>query len=233
MVDEPGVGRGFEAAERSLAHGFGAARDQDIGAAAAYAVGRLRDGLQARAAEAVDGHARHGFGQTGAQQGLARHVIPGFAFGHGAADNDVVDAGALSGLGIARQQSADHGSGEIVRPRVAKSAARGFADGGAETIDDDSFWHGFLFNCMLCSTIHSFLRARIVWGLPLCGAANHGCSQLSAGSRRFYISGVIGPIVGQALSPANRALDQGQARGFATKPTLCHQSGQEQEPTNC
>jgi hypothetical protein len=47
VIDEPGIGRGFEPAERSLAHGFGAAGDEDIGAAATYAVGRLRDGLQA------------------------------------------------------------------------------------------------------------------------------------------------------------------------------------------
>ena len=47
--------------------------------------------------------------------------------------------------------------------------------------------------------------------LLFCAAANPGCSRLSAGFWSFYISGVIGPIVGQALSPANRALDQGQA----------------------
>ncbi len=145
MIDEPGIGRGFEAAERGLAHGFGAAGDQDIGAAAAYAVGRQRDGLQTGTAEAVDGHAGNGFGQTGAQQGLARHIVAGFALGHGAADNDVFDA--ICGLGVAREQGADDGGGEIVGPRVAKSAARGLADGGAETIDNDGFWH-VLTNCM-------------------------------------------------------------------------------------
>ena len=37
----------------------------------------------------------------------------------------------------------------------------------------------------------------------------------------FYTSRGFGPIVGQALSPANhRALDQCQACGFAARPAL-------------
>ena len=142
MVDEPGIGRGPAAAGGDHAHGLAAAGDEDVGAAGANAVGGQGDGLQAGAAEAVDGHAGDGVGQSGAQGGLASHVAAGFAFGHGAAEDDVFDA--VLGCRVAVEQGADDDGGEVVGARVAQGAARGFADGGAEAIDDDGFWHGSL-----------------------------------------------------------------------------------------
>jgi hypothetical protein len=40
------------------------------------------------------------------------------------------------------QKAADDSAGEIVRARSAQRAARRFADGGAETVDNDGFLHG-------------------------------------------------------------------------------------------
>jgi hypothetical protein len=74
------------------------------------------DGLQARGAEAVDGHARDGDGAAGGQRDLARDVHAGGAFGVGAAHDHVfhlggVDAGALQWRAAPRGRPAwRHGS---------------------------------------------------------------------------------------------------------------------------
>ena len=47
VIDEPGIGRNFVAAHGHHGHGLGAARDDDLGRAAANALGGERDGLQA------------------------------------------------------------------------------------------------------------------------------------------------------------------------------------------
>ncbi len=56
----------------------------------ADSVGGHGDRLQSRSAESVDGHAGNRVRQAGAQRRDARHVIAGFGFGHGAAEDDVV-----------------------------------------------------------------------------------------------------------------------------------------------
>jgi hypothetical protein len=43
------------------------------------------------------------------------------------------------------QKAADDRAGEIVRARSAQRAARRFADGGAETVDNDGFLHELLW----------------------------------------------------------------------------------------
>jgi hypothetical protein len=62
MVDHPWIGREFISGHRNHAHGFGAARDDDLSAAGADAVGGHGDRLQSRRAEAVDGDAGNGVG---------------------------------------------------------------------------------------------------------------------------------------------------------------------------
>ena len=56
------------------------------------------------------------------------------------------------------------------------------------------------------------------------GRASWPVFRLTAGQEAcpwsFYIWQGFASIVGQALSPANRALDQSQARGFAVRPAL-------------
>ena len=79
-------------------------------------------------------------GQSGAQRGDARHVHARFGFGHGAAEDHVVDF-VLGDLRVAFQQRADHGGRQIVRTRIAQRASRRLADGGAEAIDNYSFLH--------------------------------------------------------------------------------------------
>ena len=56
VFDQPGVDRDLVAAEGHVRHALGAAGDDDVGAAAADAIGGERDGLQAGGAVAVDRH---------------------------------------------------------------------------------------------------------------------------------------------------------------------------------
>ena len=99
-----------------------------------------RDRLEAGTAEAIDGDAGGGDGQAREQGGDARHVAAGLGFGHGAAEDDVFDV-FLGNLGMAREQGADGGGGEVVGARVAEGAAVGLSDGRANAIDDDCFRH--------------------------------------------------------------------------------------------
>ncbi len=85
VVNEPGVGRELIASHRDQAHGFTAAGDEDFGASGADAVGGQRDGLQAGAAEPIDGDTGNCVGQTGAKRDHSRHVVSRLGFGHGAA----------------------------------------------------------------------------------------------------------------------------------------------------
>ena len=125
VIDEPGIGRGFVAGHRDHAHGFAAARDEDVRAARANAVGRHGDRLQAGTAEAVDGDAGGSDGQAREQGGDARHIAAGFGFGHGAAEDDVFDVffGDLRDIwrASARMTVAARSSGRVLRraPRLA------------------------------------------------------------------------------------------------------------------
>ena len=72
---------------------FEAAADGDVDAIDHDALGGDADRHEARAAEAVDGLARHGDRQAGADRRVARDVVPGGALGIGAAEDDVLDLG--------------------------------------------------------------------------------------------------------------------------------------------
>ena len=67
-----------------------------------------------------------------------------FGFRHGATEDDVFDF-VFGDLRMLFQKAADDRTGEIVRARSAQRAARRFADGGAETVDDDGFLHELLW----------------------------------------------------------------------------------------
>ncbi len=141
MVDQPRIGGNLVAAHGDERHGLGAAGDDDFGGAAANALGSKRDGLQAGGAEAVDGH-RGGFDrETGAERGDAGDVHALFAFGHGAAEDDVVDL-----LGVDRRNAGEdffYGEGsEIVGARGTQRAFVGAAYGSAYGGNDYGFWHG-------------------------------------------------------------------------------------------
>ena len=94
------------------------------------------NGLQARGAEAVDGHARGGDRQTGQEARLARDVA--------AAVRDVAHEHVLDGLGL------DAGLGDRVLHGVGgngdgggniESATGRFGQAGAGVRDNDSFAH--------------------------------------------------------------------------------------------
>src|SRR6266581_4834969 len=78
---------------------------------------------------------------TGAERGDARDVHALFAFGHGAAENHVVNF-----LGVeardARERFLDGESGEIVGARGAERTFVGAPDGSADGRDNDGFGHG-------------------------------------------------------------------------------------------
>ena len=78
-------------AHRHPAHRLDARGDHDVVGPGEHALGGETDGLLAAAALPVDGGARHGLGEPGAQQGVAGDVDRLVAdLGHRAGD-DVVD----------------------------------------------------------------------------------------------------------------------------------------------
>ncbi len=143
VIDEPGIRGNFVAAHGNQGHRFGAAGDDDFRGAAANAFGSERDRLQAGRAETVDGH-RGGFdGKSGAKSGDARDVHALLAFGHGAAEDHVVDFLGVES-GHAGERFLDGQRGKIVGPRGAQRALVGPADGRADGRNDDGFRHGRL-----------------------------------------------------------------------------------------
>src|ERR1700691_3973841 len=63
------------------------------------------------------------------------------------------------------QKAADDCAGQIVRTRSAQRAARRFADGGAETIDDDGFLH--VHSQSACSRARLSYAAQFLNGFPV------------------------------------------------------------------
>ena len=91
-------------------------------------------------AEPVDGDGRNFRGQARALAGDARNVIPRFAFGHGAAEDHVLDF-----LGIEARDAANRflngDGGEVVGARGAQRALARFPDRRANGTYDDGFSH--------------------------------------------------------------------------------------------
>ena len=95
--------------------GFDATRNVHLALARDDALRGQRDGLQARGAVTIHGHARGGHGTSGAQRDLARDVEAGGAFGIGAAHEHVFDRGRI-------ELRAFHGVFDHVRRRAWRHA---------------------------------------------------------------------------------------------------------------
>ena len=127
------------------------------------AVGRERDRLQARRAEAVDGLARGGHRQAGADGALAGDVAAGGALGVGAAHHHVldvarIDAGALDGVG-------DHVAAHVGAVGEVEGAAHGSADRRAGGGYDDGVDHGVAsFLCVVMIGLHPDIIPQLVSG---------------------------------------------------------------------
>ncbi|MCY1372156.1 hypothetical protein D9M69_593420 [compost metagenome] len=119
------------------AHALLAAGDDHLGVAAADRLDAQVQGLEAGAAELVQGHGRHRVGQAGEDGGLARRVLAG-ACGEHLAEDDLIDLLALeAGL---RQQLADHRGAQFLGGDVGQGALEA-ADGGAGGGDDNDVLH--------------------------------------------------------------------------------------------
>ena len=118
IIDDPGIRRELVPGHRDHAHRLGPAGDNDLRAASADAIGRERDRLQARRAEAVDGDRGHCIRQPGPEHDGPGHVHAGFALGKRAPEDQVVD---FAGRHLRKllHQRLYHGAGQIVRPGIA------------------------------------------------------------------------------------------------------------------
>src|SRR5438094_441406 len=120
-----------------------AASQDDWRGPASNALRGKRNRLQTGRAEAVDGHRRSVDRQTGAKRGDARHVHALLAFGHGAAENHVVDFFRLK-PGHARKRFLDGQRGKVVGTRGSQRAFVGAAYGSADGRNNYGFRHGNL-----------------------------------------------------------------------------------------
>jgi hypothetical protein len=84
-------------------------------------------------------------GQSGAQCGLAGGVVAGGALLHRAAEDDLLDLGAVEAGAVDRR--GDGVGGELLALGVREGALVGLADGGTGGRDDHCFSHG---SCFLC-----------------------------------------------------------------------------------
>ena len=139
-VDQARIGRHLETAHRNEAHRLGAAGDDGGGGAAQDALGAVRDSLQARRTEAVDGDSRRGHWHTGAQAGDAGHVQALFTLGHRAAEDHVLDLGRVE-AGRATKRLANHLGREIVGSGGPERAPGRLAHGRAHGGNDDGVLH--------------------------------------------------------------------------------------------
>ena len=116
-----------------------AARHGDRHAVHDHPLGRDRDRLEARGAEAVDRRGGGGHGQPGPERGLARDVVARRALGHGAPDDDVLDLGRVQASpldGVLDDVPGQGGPvGVVERPPVR------LADGGPRRRDDHRLCH--------------------------------------------------------------------------------------------
>jgi hypothetical protein len=130
-----GVEARLVAAHRHHAHAFGAAGDHHLRFAQPNAVGRKRDRLHARGAEAVHRHAGDAVGEPREEQPDARDVHALLGFGHRATDDHVVGFARIQ-AGTPRHHRLEHVREHVVGTHVPEHAARRFADGHSRRGDD-------------------------------------------------------------------------------------------------
>ena len=127
---------------RHHAHRFGACCDHQIGFAQTDAVSCQSDGLQAGGTESVDGLRRYRLRQAGQQGTDTCHIHALFAFGHGATDDDVIDALGVDARGL-RDDLSEAVCQHVGGVHILESAARGFGHRGTGGGNDISFLDGF------------------------------------------------------------------------------------------
>jgi hypothetical protein len=129
-----GLGHGVGGA----AHGLNAAGDVDVALAGLDGARGLVDGVQARRAQPVEGHAGHMLGETGQQHGHARHVAVVLAGLVGAAQVDLLHQGRVETGSL--NNSLEGNRGQVVRPHRSQHAAVA-AHGSTNRIDDHCVGH--------------------------------------------------------------------------------------------
>src|SRR5712691_4651764 len=120
-----------------------AAADHDVGAVVDDVVGRDRDRLEPRGAEAVHREATDAHREPGADRRDARDVVALRAVGLAAAENHVLDLRRVELWDLA-EDVLDAVGGEVVRPREVERAAERLGERRAGARDDDGFTHGGL-----------------------------------------------------------------------------------------
>ncbi len=126
--------------ERSAGHGFFAAGDVDGAFAEADAASCVDEGLQATGAEAVNGHAGDGGGQTCEQGGHAGDVAVVFACLVGCTGDDLFDGGKVEAR-IALNQCLDDQCKHVIGTDMAQTAGVA-ANGRADCVHDVGGFHG-------------------------------------------------------------------------------------------
>ena len=141
MIDEPGIGGNFVAAHGDHGHGLGSACHHDFGAAGHNALRRHGNCLQAGGAETIDGHRRDLDRKSGAKGSDAGDIHSLFAFGHGAAEDDVLNFFGIE-LGEAIKRAFDGDGGQFIGASGAEGSLVGAADGSADGGNYEDFTHG-------------------------------------------------------------------------------------------
>ncbi|CRP52210.1 hypothetical protein PAERUG_P5_London_26_VIM_2_01_09_02983 [Pseudomonas aeruginosa] len=134
---QAGAGAGHDVGRQ--AHVLLAAGDDHLGVAAADRLGAQVQGLEAGAADLVQGHGRHADRQAGLDRRLARRVLPGPGGEHLAEDDFVDLAGIETGL---FEQAADYRGAQLGGGNAGQRALEA-ADGGTGSGDDDDVLHGW------------------------------------------------------------------------------------------
>src|SRR5579871_1225120 len=150
------------AAHRDHGHRLGAASHDYFRATAHNALGGHGDGLQSRRAESVDRHGRHFYGQASAQGSDAGYVHALFGFGHGTAENHVLDLFGIE-LRNTLEGSFDRYGSEFVGASGAESAFERPSNRCANRGSNDDFTHMNLRSLHSMRSTVRQLRASLHW----------------------------------------------------------------------
>src|SRR5690606_666444 len=121
--------------EGCTAHAFHATGQEQLTFAGLHRAGRVENGSQTRAAQAVDGDTGDFLGQAGQQAGVAGDVAGVFTGLVGVAHDDVFVVLAVEG--VAGDHGADHLGQQVVRTHRGQGTSVA-AEGRAQTIIDIS-----------------------------------------------------------------------------------------------
>jgi hypothetical protein len=143
VAEQPLLGhRRVASAFLRQADAFQSAGDDAVGFARDDALRRHRNGLQARRAEAVHRHARHGHGHAGADRREPRDVAAGGFLGRRTAEHHVLDLARLDSGALDRVP--DHMAAQGRAMGHVERAAERLADRRAGGGYDDGLGHQLL-----------------------------------------------------------------------------------------